>query len=175
MEANDTKKLWNRNFLLVILGRSVSDVGTHINTVALASFVLTHFDVAVYGTVMTMSTLPLVGFTVLGGAASDRFLKSKVMAMTDVLTGFVFVLLFLFGYLKWLNAGILYFIVMLSACLTGLFGPASLSIIPAVVKPKDIGRANSVAHLSSSAIRSAAPGLGGVLISCPSGKCAWRF
>ena len=154
-----------RGLWLVLTGRLVSGLGTNVHTVALASFVLTRYSPRVYGSVVTLSSLPLVAFALVGGVLSDRYRKSRVMAATDIASGMILVALFLLATLGRLPLASLYLLVSLSAGCSGIFAPAAMAILPSVVAPRDLGRANSLAHLSDSAVRAVGPGLGGALVA----------
>ena len=79
--------LHERNFRLYFLGQLTSAVGTGMTPVALSFAVLAlpHGSASDVGAVLAAETVPLVVFLLVGGVASDRLGRRRVMLSADVL------------------------------------------------------------------------------------------
>ena len=153
MTVHESKRsLWNRDFVLMILGRLVSNTGSQIHRVVLITFVLYMYGSRVYGITMTLTALPSIIFVILGGVICDRYSKARIMAITDLFSGLVFALLAVYLAFDKLDVSVLYVLVFCGAAAGALFTPASASIVPSLVSRSDIGRATSVISASDSIV-----------------------
>lgn len=142
---------YNKNFLLLFIGRMVSDMGDAIFNVAVGWYILSitqsGIQMSIYmatGTIVYMIAGPF------GGVIADRFNRQHMIIWTDLLRA---ILLTIVSALLFMNiSSILIF--YLSASLLSIFGaffvPASNAIIPKIVRKDQLSKANSTTSLSSS-------------------------
>jgi MFS family permease len=158
--------LRHRDFRLLWSGMCVSLIGDGVFMVAMAwqVYALSNAPtaLAMVGVAMTVPTVVLL---LLGGVVSDRFDRRRVMLAADVVRALAvgaIAALSLTGELE------LWHLVVLVAAYgagTAFFGPAFDAIVPDVVPPAELARANALDQLIRPvALRLAGPAVGGVLI-----------
>jgi len=83
---NTETKLWNKNFILYVVAFELAAIGRSLLNFAIPVYILmTTDDPALFGVVMTLSWLPYVFFTMIGGGIADRFCKRKVIVFGNFL------------------------------------------------------------------------------------------
>ena len=83
---NSITKLWNKNFILYISALELSEIGTALLMFAIPIYILIETNnPALLGTVMTLSWLPYVLFTPIGGELADRFNKRHMIILFNFL------------------------------------------------------------------------------------------
>lgn len=158
--------LRERNFRRFYAGYVTSLLGTSMSTVAVAWAVLASGGGATgLGYVMAANVVPQVLFMVGGGVIADRFGRRPVMLSADALR--------LAGQAS--LAGALFagrpplwlFIVLGAARGTGeaLFAPALGALTTEVVPADQLGNANALYGVATSATRIGGPALGGLLVA----------
>ena len=158
--------LAERNFRRFYAGYVTSLFGSSMSTVAIAWAVLdSGADATSLGYVFAAGVVPQVLMLPVAGAVADRFGRRRVMLAADTLrcaaqgslAGAVFAgrpALWVFVLLAWLVG-------------TGeaFFTPALDALTVEIAPPGQLGNANALYGLASSATRIAGPALGGVLIA----------
>ena len=156
----------NRNFLLLLAGQFVSQIGDKFHMIALSFWVLkTTGSSAKMGAVLAASLIPslLLGF--FSGAVIDRYNRKMIIVGTDVLRGLIIALFAVLFYLERMN---FYVILIMQAALSvnaAFFDPAIPSVIPQIVDEKDLAAANSRHQFVNGFSTIAGAFLGGMLIS----------
>ena len=139
------KKLWNRNFTLLVLGQLISIFGNQVLTFALPLYILqTHGSPALFGTVLGLSFLPLVITAPIGGIMADRLKKQRIMFWLDVITTTIIVL---FTIMNGLFSSAIVFLVIIKLLalntIQGMYMPAVQASVPLIVAEDNLVRANS--------------------------------
>ena len=141
---NSITKLWNKNFILYVIAFELAQIGTSLLMFAIPIYILLATNnPALLGTVMTLSWLPYVVFTPIGGALADRFNKRHIIVLFNfliviaigiymILTGNVDTLL--------ISIVMLFFITVLQALQTPSFETTVYYIVPM----NELMKANSV-------------------------------
>ena len=139
--------LRNRNFLLLWSGQGISLIGDQFYLIALPWLVLQITGNAVYlGLVLALAGIPRALFMLLGGALTDRFSPRNVMLASDAarllltacLAGMV-----LYGRIElWM----LCVFALVFGTMSGIFTPASSSIVPGLVSREELQPANAVSQ-----------------------------
>jgi predicted MFS family arabinose efflux permease len=156
-----------RDFRLLWTGMMVSLLGDGVFYVALAWQVYELSDaptaLSLVGLAMSLSQ---VVFLLLGGVASDRFDRRRVMLAADLLRAVVIGIL---GLLALADSLQLWHLVILSSIYgmgAGFFGPAFDAVVPDLVPDRLLAQANSLDQiLKPTALRLAGPAVGGWLIA----------
>jgi MFS family permease len=156
-----------RDFRLLWTGMMVSLLGDGVFYVALAWQVYELSDaptaLSLVGLAMSLSQ---VVFLLLGGVASDRFDRRRVMLAADLLRAVVIGIL---GLLALADSLQLWHLIILSSIYgmgAGFFGPAFDAIVPDLVPDRLLAQANSLDQiLRPTALRLAGPAVGGWLIA----------
>jgi DHA3 family tetracycline resistance protein-like MFS transporter len=156
-----------RDFRLLWAGMTVSLLGDGVFMVAIAWQVYQLSDaptaLSVVGLAMSLSQVVSL---LLGGVASDRLDRRRVMLAADLVRAAVIGLLGLLALTGRLQLSHLFLLATLYGFGAGFFGPAFDAIVPDLVPVDMLAQANSVDQiLRPVALRLAGPALGGWLIA----------
>ncbi|MFP5317738.1 MAG: MFS transporter [Acidimicrobiia bacterium] len=159
--------LKERNFALLWTGMAVSLVGDGILLVALAWQVYELSNaptaMAVVGLAMT---IPHVALLLMGGVASDRFDRRRLMISSDVVRGTVVAVLGLLATSGNLRLWHVFPLVAAYGAATAFFGPAFDALVPDVVPESQLAQANAVEQFMRPAAHGmAGPAVGGLILA----------
>jgi MFS family permease len=165
--GNPMKKVLGiRDFMLLWLGQGTSMLGDQFYSIAGAWMVLKMTgDPMALGIVMALGGIPRAIFTVLGGAITDRISPRRLMLISDVVRLAVSALLAAQLFTGTLQVWMIYVYSIVNGIMGGLFGPASMSIVPHVVPEEDLQAGNSLSQGSSSLIGFVGPAIAGGMIA----------
>ena len=157
------KKLFSKNFMMVVIGQIISLFGNAALRFALPLYLLNLTgSSALYGTVTACAFLPAILLSPVGGIVADRVNKRNVMVVLDFFTAAVILLFLLF--MNSANLIILLTVtLMLLYGIAGAYQPSVQASIPALVNQEHFMAANSVINTISSFASFMGPVLGGVL------------
>src|SRR3954447_1807655 len=117
------------------------------------------------GLVLAARTLPEIGCVLVGGVVADRTSRRRLMVAADcarlVSQGAMAALLIAGEAHVWTLA----LLAAVGGAATGFFNPASTGLLPAVVKPEDLQRANGMRATSLAAGEVAGPIVAGLIVS----------
>ncbi len=157
---------FNRNFLLLLSGQFVSQVGDKFHMIALSIYILkTTGSSAKMGAVLAASLMPSLILGFFSGAFIDRYNRKAIIVGTDLIRGIIisgFALLFYFEIMNF------YVVLMMQVLLSingAFFDPAVPSVIPTIVDEKDLAAANSKHQFVSGFSAIAGAFLGGIMVS----------
>jgi MFS family permease len=161
------RTLRNRDFLLLICGQAVSQVGDGIFTVALAWRVYQSYSSpAALSVVGIAFFLPRLLMTVAGGVLSDRFERRWTMASADLGRAVGVGALAAISLSPRGELIAIVVLVALNGVAGALFGPAESALLPELVPGNDLARANSLrAIVTPIAQVVVGPALGGTIIA----------
>lgn len=157
--------LRNKNFFLLWSGQIVSQFGDRLTQMALIALV------AQRAAGSTIQLAKLLSFTILpvfligpiAGVYVDRWDRRRTLIICDILRAIIiFSIPFLF--LQFDSLIPIYIIIFLSFCVSRFYVPAKLSIIPDLVKEKDLLLANSLVNTTGMIAATVGFGLGGILV-----------
>jgi len=151
--------LKNRNMMLLVLGKSVSGVGTIMQTFALSLYVLAMTDSpTAFASVLAVSMIPQLVLGPFAGVLVDRFDRKKIIVRLDILSGIVIAMTaVIFYYTGKLSMPVVYGQALVLSLISLLFNPAISTVIPTVVEKEYLTDANSLNSLSSSVSALLAP------------------
>ncbi len=159
--------LGERNFRLLWTGMTVSLIGDGVLLVALAwkVYELSNRPAAMAAVGVAM-TVPHVVFLLLGGVASDRFDRRRLMVASDAVRGAVVAILGVLSVTGNLRLGHILVLVVVFGAATAFFGPAFDALVPDVVSPDQLPQANAIDQfVRPCAHGMLGPAVGGVLIA----------
>ncbi|MFQ9955862.1 MAG: MFS transporter, partial [Turicibacter sp.] len=82
-----SKKLYDKNFNILVLGQIISLFGSSIQRFALSLYLLDLTGSAsVFATILAISMIPVVLISPIAGMLADRGDKKKLMVLLDVLS-----------------------------------------------------------------------------------------
>lgn len=158
--------LKNRSFALLWTGQTVSRIGDFVYQIALAWWVLQKTGSAkVMGTVLICSFTPMLLFVLIGGVTVDRFSRTKVMLISDIVRGILVGGVAVLAFLKLLEVWHVYVASVLFGLADAFFQPAYAAVVPEVTPPEDLMSANSLTSLSLQVGRVAGPALGAGVVA----------
>jgi MFS family permease len=161
------RPLGNRDFALLWAGLTVSLLGDGIYFVALAwqVYELSN-DPTALSLVGVAWTIPHVGCLLLGGAASDRFERRRVMMASSLGSALAIGAVTALVFADRLELWHLWGLVALHGASFAFFVPASTAIVPQIVRSDLLVEANSLRQfVRPLTLRLLGPAVGGVLIA----------
>ncbi|WP_129408157.1 MFS transporter [Marinitoga lauensis] len=157
-------KIQKKNFILFVVGRMVSLLGSGIQMVAMPLFIL---DLTGSGTKMGLfamiSMIPALIVAPFAGVLGDRYNRRNIMISMDYVRGIIIIFLAYLTYIGKINLTILFSTQVLISILDSFFGAATSAMLPDIVPESDLMKANSITEGISSASMIAGPVLGGVI------------
>jgi MFS family permease len=155
--------LRDSRYLAFWLGQVTSVVGNGIRVVALPALILLAHDGAAYAYTLAVDSLFSVTLMLFGGAIADRYSRTAVMAVSDVIRAVAVLGYLLFGTRPELAP------LLIFAALAGtggaLFNPAHRAALPQIVPPELRQKANSLDGATNSLGLAIGAGLGGLLVA----------
>ncbi|SHK63747.1 MFS transporter [Paramaledivibacter caminithermalis] len=162
------KGLWNKNFILLIIGSLVSRLGTVIYNFALAWWLLERTGTAKYtGYVMAASFIPAALIGPMSGVLVDRLNRKYVLVWTDIIAGITSTTVGMFLHFDILNLPLIVVAGFIIGCCYSLFRPASKSIISLVLDKEFLIKGNSIMTNIIETTRVVGPMIGAILLSVP--------
>lgn len=168
MKKNDEKvkekeTMWNRNFIMVVLGQIISLFGNAILRFALPLYLLNQTgSVALFGIVSACAFIPMIVLSPVGGIFADRVNKRNIMVVLDFTTALlVLAIILLLGKMN-LVALLLCSLFILYG-INGAYQPAVQASIPILLQSEHIMQGNAVINLVSSFASLIGPVVGGAL------------
>ena len=156
--------MWNKDFLLFVLGLELQLIAKTLIRFALPLYVLIETgNPALMGLVLSISALPLIILSPIGGALSDRFSKKKLLATMNGLSAAVIAGYFALNPAEGLVVVIL-LIMMAIAVLESFITPTTEASVPFLVPTDQLVKANSVTFLLTNFSSIGAPVLGGFIL-----------
>lgn len=159
------KKLFTKDFTLVVLGQIISLFGNATIRFALPLYLLNQTgSSAIYGMVTACAFIPAILLSPVGGIVADRVNKKNIMVVLDFFTAAVILAVsLLLGKvdLVLLQVSAL----MLLYGIAGAYQPSVQASIPVLVSEGNYMAANSVINTISSLASLAGPVLGGMVYS----------
>lgn len=139
----------DKNFLLLMQGNFVSQLGSLMQTFALSLYVLNQYEsTTLFASILIVSGITRMILGPFSGVLVDWFDRKKMIVRLDIISGLVVLglagLYFGLGYLPLWS---IYAISIILAIISTLFGPAVNTVIPTIMKEEDLLDANSVHHM----------------------------
>ncbi len=155
-----------RDFRIIWLGSFTSTTGTLMQQVALSWLILQLTGLSFYlGLTSFLGQLPLVLFSVIGGAFADRLDRRKLLLFSQVVQ--MTTALILTGLIFFDRVEIWHFLVLVFVAGLGqaFGGPASQALIPGLVRRQDVPNAIALNSIQFNLARVAGPMLAAVVMA----------
>lgn len=158
-----SQNLWNRNFIMVVVGQIISLFGNAILRFALPLYLLDLTSSStIYGAVLACSTIPMILLSPIGGILADRINKRNIMVTLDFFTTIIIIIFSVC--LESTNAVVLIVSVMVILyAIQGVYQPAVQASIPSLVNHEHLLSANAVINQVNSLSGILGPVIGGLL------------
>lgn len=156
-------KLFNKDFILVLIGQIISLFGNSILRFALPLYMLNITKSAsLFGIVSACSFIPMIFATPIGGLIADRINKRNIMVFLDFLTASITCIsILLMGRVNLVILILICLILLYS--IQGIYQPTVQASIPFLVSSNDIIQANASINLVASLANLIGPVIGGIL------------
>lgn len=143
------KRDFNINFILFLIGRMISDIGSSIQMMIMPLFIIdAGGSAAAIGLFSFASLVPAFIIYPFAGVLGDRISRKKIMVVTDFVSGGIILGLACISYFDRLNLMVLLVAQAIISLLNGLFDPATRGMIPQLVPENELTGANSkIAYL----------------------------
>jgi len=162
---SSAKKLWNRDFSLLVIGQLISIFGNQVLNFALPLHILyISGSPALFGLVLGVSFLPLIITSPIGGIMADRLKKQRIMFWLDATITLMIVLyMILSGLVTEIVPIVIVKLLALNA-IQGMYMPAVQSSIPFLVPSDKLVQANSATSVVNTLSNIAAPAAAGFFL-----------
>jgi MFS transporter, DHA3 family, macrolide efflux protein len=160
--------LKNRNFLLLISGKTISLMGTAVFDIALMWHFLSEYGSAsgaLLAWVMILGTLPAALLGSVIGMLADRVNKKYIMAISDTISGLAVTTIVIAMYFTHLTSPWLLAAVGLLAVTASCISISVYSMIPELFENKALYQANAINQFSERGTMLAGFALGGGLVA----------
>lgn len=158
--------MMNRNFLFLLAGQMVSQVGDKFHMIALSFWVLkTTGSSGKMGAVLAASLIPSLILGLFSGAVIDRYNRKFILVGTDLARGLIIAVFAGLFYFERMNFHVILVMQILLSANAAFFDPTIPSVIPQIVDEKDLAGANSRHQAVNGFSTVAGAVLGGICIS----------
>lgn len=138
------KKAVNKNLILLLLGRLVSDTGTSLQMVVIPLYIIDiGGSAATLGLFSFLALMPSLIVYPFAGVLGDRLNRKIIMVATDFGSAGIIFCLALISYLGKMNLTLLLIFQVMISILNGMFDPATKGMLPQLVERDKLPRANS--------------------------------
>lgn len=160
------KKLFDRDFTLLWLGKSVSQLGDGAGFIGLMWWVQSQTGSATaLGLMLAVSTLIRVVLSPFSGALADRLSKKAIIVLMDSFRGLIYCLLAYLVLTKQLTLSQVIALNALNAACAVFFSPALSSSVPLIVDPENLPKANSFMQMTGIIVQIVSYTAGGVMVA----------
>lgn len=157
------KKLFKRDFTMVVIGQIISLFGNAILRFALPLYLLRETESsALFGAVTACSFIPMVIFSFLGGIIADRKNKRDIMVVLDFSTAVV-IMAFGFALGKLPLVPVMIAVLMILYGISGIYQPTVQASIPLLAEEETLMLGNAVINSIGTLAGLAGPIIGGIL------------
>lgn len=157
--------LKQKNFLLLMMGKLVSLIGSQMQSFALSLYILRITgSAAQFAGVLSVTIIPQIVFGPFIGVLVDWLDRKKIIVLLDMFNG---VLIGVYAALYFINGGLsirsIYILAIVLSLFSLMFDPAITTIIPSIMKQEEIPDANAINSSIMSIGELIAPAIAGVL------------
>ncbi len=159
----------SRNFLLLMQGQFVSNVGNQVFDIAMLLWIKEMTgSAAVMGVALLLTSLPEVLLAPFGGKFSDRYGRLRTIILSDVVSAAAVGIVLMAIWFSW-EPELAIIALCLCNVMLGLsaacFGPAVSAIVPALVAEQNLARGNATHQFCRVGGRMLGQSLGGLLFA----------
>lgn len=159
------KLLKQKDFLLLMLGKLVSLIGSEMQGFALSLYVLKITGSATkFASVLSITLIPKLILGPIAGVIIDWIDRKKVIVYLDMLSGIIigiYAVLYIVN--GELSLGSIYVLAVLLSFISLLFQPAINTVLPSIVKKEELAGANGINSLVMSIGNLIAPAVAGFI------------
>jgi len=157
------QKLFNGNFIMVVIGQMVSLFGNAVLRFALPLYILDKTgSTSIFGTILAISTVPTILFSPIGGILSDRLNKRNMMVVLDLIGGITIIL---FSLILSLGSVVILItlLMIIFSVIQAFYQPVVQSSIPSIVGDENLEKANGIVSMVTAMSNILGPLTAGIL------------
>ncbi len=159
----NNKKLFNRNFIIVITGQIISIFGNAVLRFALPLYILDQTgSTTIFGSILAVAAIPTIIFSPFGGILADRFNRKNLMVILDLITAVVIV-----GFSLLLEdvpvVILIGLMLVVFSIIQSFYQPAVQASIPVISSKDNLEKANGIVSLVNAVSFLLGPLFAGVL------------
>lgn len=160
------KLLKNRNFSLMILGQIISLFGNSILRFSISLYILDQTgSAAIFATILSISILPTILLSPIGGVIADRVSRKHIMLVLDFITSALIFGFSLFALQGSVPIVVIGFVMILLSIIQACYQPSVQSSVPLLVESEELISANGLVVQINALSTLLGPILGGILFS----------
>ena len=160
------KKLWNKDFILLLQGNAVSTIGDLMYSVAIGYWVYEQTGSSgLMGVMSAISMLVTMFLSPFSGSIVDKCNRKWVLVGTDIMQGMIMLGIGLLACLDKLNIFGVLFAVFLASLGSVFYSPAVRTLMIDIIPHDDMTRGESIFSGSNSLINMAGTAFSGVLVA----------
>lgn len=160
------KKLWNKDFILMLQGNMVSTLGDVLYSVAIGYWVFEKTgSSALMGIMSSISMFVVMFVTPFSGTIVDKLDRKGVIVGMDVARGVLMLGIGILAYMEQLNIGIVLVAAFLAAMCSVFFNPAVSTLFIDIIPHDDMVRGQSVQSGVASFVNLVGKALSGALVA----------
>ena len=157
------ERLFNKNFILVVLGQLISIFANSVLRFVLPLYILDQTaSTAVFGGVLAAAAVPPIIFSPLGGILADRCNRRNIMVFLDFLTALI-IGVFAFLLISESAVIVITILMILFAVIQSFYQPAVQASIAQIVEKDKLEQANGIVSLVNAVSNLIGPIAAGVL------------
>lgn len=161
-----TKKLWNKDFVLLLQGVAVSTVGDLMYSVAIGYWVYEQTGSSgLMGIMSAISMFVTMVFSPFSGSIVDKCNRKWVLVGMDVMQGVVMLGIGLLAYLNKLNVPGVLLAAFLAALGSVFYSPAASTLMIDIIPHDDMTRGQSIFSGSNALINMVGTAFSGVMVA----------
>ena len=146
-----SKKLYHKNFNILVIGQIISLFGSSIQRFALSLYLLDLTGSAsVFATILAISMIPVVVISPIAGILADRGDKKKLMVGLDVLSVALLIFYSILVLKGQDNEVMIAIVMVLLSIISTIYQPVVNTCVPIIVKDNQLVRANAIIQQVSS-------------------------
>ncbi len=141
----DKESIWNRNLVLLLTGRMVSDLGSSVQMMIMPLVLIDMGGTAtVIGLFSFFYLAPMLFIYPFAGVIGDRLNRKRIMITSDLISAVIALSLAGLAYGGRLSIPALLGLQVVLGMMYGFFDPATKGMIPELVIRENLGQANSL-------------------------------
>ena len=161
-----SKKLWNKDFILLLQGRTVSTIGDVMYGIAIGYWVYQKTgSSALMGVMSSVSMFVTMFLSPFTGSIVDKCNRKWVLVGVDVLQGVLTILMGILAYLDVLSIPGVLLAAFLAAAGSVFYNPAASTLLLDIIPRDDLVRGQSITSGTTSIIDLAGTAFSGVMVA----------
>ena len=160
------KKLWNRDFILILQGNAVSTIGDLMYSVAIGYWVYQQTGSSgLMGIMSSLSMFVTMFLSPFCGSIVDKCNRKWLIVCIDTLQGILMLSVGVLAYMNALNVPIVLFVALLASFGGVFYSPAISTILLDIIPREDMVRGQSIHTSISSAINLVGSAFSGAMVA----------